>query len=286
MKAIIKDYRRELSTKMTVGQQYALLHVQQRMQREEEERRRKAKADAERAKLVADRGITAPGPHTAAFKPKPPGAAPPPPKPTGAALRGEVPLVTFGGTNSVVVPLGLPENTSASAPATVAAMSTSVSAAPAAVASAPLDVVQTGGVVSKGRAKKTASRPRARKKTVKRKVEPEKPVEPVKPEASATPPRPRLMMLDDNDVIDSAAALAVAKKLPSPPRPGLMMLEGDDFPPPPKLVRQRNGEAIETAESPQETKKKKRRSRATRRKKPEGERKSAKKRKTKNTVKE
>ena len=136
--------------------------------------------------------------------------------------------------------------------------------------------------MSKGRAKKTASRPRARKKTAKRKVEP---VEPVKPEASATPPRPRLMMLDDNDVIDSAAALAVAKKLPSPPRPGLMMLEGDDFPPPPKLVRQRNGEAIETAESPQETKKK-RRSRATRRKKPEGERKSAKKRKTKNTVKE
>ena len=290
VKAIIKDYRRELSTKMTVGQQCALLHVQQKMQREEEEKRGKAKADAERAKLVTERGIKPPGLHTAAFKPKSPSAAPPPPKTTATPLRDEVPLVTFGGTNSVVVPLGIPENAPASAPATVAAMSTTVSAA----ASAPADVVLTGGVFSKGVAKKlaktaktaktakkkTVRRPRARKKTAKTKVEPIKPVEPTAP---GTPPRPGLMMLDD-DVIDSAAALAVAKELPAPPRPGLMMLEGDDIPPPPKLVRQRNGEAMETAESLPETKKK-RRSRATRRKKPVGETKSAKKRKIKNTLK-
>ena len=281
VKAIIKDYRRELSTKMTVGQQYALLHVQQKLQREEEEKRRKAKVDAERAKLVADRGITSPGPHTAAFKAKP--------LSTAAPLRDEVPLVTFGGTNSVVVPLGVPENTPAIAPNTVAAMSATISAA----ATAPVDVVLTGGVFSKGVAKKpaktakkkTARRPRARKKTAKTKVEPIKPVEPVEPTAPATPPRPRLIMLED-DVVDSAAALAVAKS--APPRPGLMMLEGDDIPPPPKLVRQTNGAAYdminaEPGSRQGEKKVKKRRSRATRKKKTEGERKSTKKRKTKVT---
>ena len=290
VKAILKDYRRELSTKMTVGQQYALLHVQQKLQREEEEKRRQEKMKAERAKLVADRSITAPGPHTAAFKAKPKGAAGPPPKPTPA------PLVAFGSTGTVVVPLGVPENTSASAPATVAAMSTTVSAA----ASAPLDVVLTGGVMSKGRAKKpakgtvkkTARRPRARKKTAKTKVKPVKPVEPVEsvePTAPATPPRPKLMMLDDDNEIDSAAALAVAKT--APPRPGLMMLEGDDgddIPPPPKLVRQTNGAAYDLIDAKagpeagtrqEEKKAKKRRSRATRKKK-DGEKKSVKKRKT------
>lgn len=295
VKAILKDYRRELSTKMTVGQQYALLHVQQKMQRERDEERRKAKVNAERAKLVAERGITPPGPHTAAFKAKPPS--------TAAPLRDEMPLVTFGSTGTVVVPLGVPENTPAIAPNTVAAMSTTVSkAATAAVSAAtPADVVLTGGVMSKGRAKKpakrttkkkTARRPRARKKTAKTKVEPVKPVGPTataNSEAPATPPRPRLLMLD-NDVIDSAAALAVAKT--APPRPGLMMLEGDDgdIPPPPKLVRQTNGVALETIDAPaeagaeagtrqEEKKVKKRRSRATRKKK-DGEKKSVKKRKT------
>ena len=70
VRAILKDYRRELGTKMTVGQQYALLHVQQRMQRERDEKRRQDKMNAERKKLVKDRNIQPPGPHTATFKAK------------------------------------------------------------------------------------------------------------------------------------------------------------------------------------------------------------------------
>ena len=68
VKAILKDHRRELSAKMTVGQQYSLLHTQQKMQREEAETRRKMKADAERQKLITERGIPTPSPHTAAFQ--------------------------------------------------------------------------------------------------------------------------------------------------------------------------------------------------------------------------
>ena len=311
VRAILKDYRRELGTKMTVGQQYALLHVQQKMQRDRDEANRKAKADAERKKLVDERGIAPPGPHTAAFVATP-SAATKPAVITVAPLRDETPLVTFGGTSAVVVPLGVPENT-ASAPNTVAAMSTTVSAASAAATAAvpavvsaatPADVVLTGGVMSRAKKttkkkttkktkKKTASRPRARKKTAKTKVKPVEPVAPMElsePEAPAAPARPGLMMLDNN-AIDSAAALAVAKT--APPRPGLMMLEGDDgddIPPPPKLVRQTNGVAFETIDAPaedgaeagtrqEEKKVKKRRSRATRKKK-DGEKKSVKKRKT------
>jgi len=252
VKAILKDHRRELSAKMTVGQQYSLLHTQQKMQREEAETRRKMKADAERQKLITERGIPTPSPHTAAFQT--PVAQPQTALPTTGRYRGgtkqkidlhsETPLVSLGGGNSVVVPLGLPVGAPASAPASVAAMSVVVSA-PAAT-----NLVLAGGMTSKSKAtrlkktaaktaKKTAIRLQARKKT-------------------------------------KTAPAVVNKTTPALPRPRLMMLEGDDVPPPPKLVRQTNGVALETIgdaptrappNAPAAATAKKRRSRATRKKK-------------------
>ena len=177
----------------------------------------------------------------AAFKPKPPGAAPPFPHGGSTARRGttgdvwghELGRGAAGATREHVGERAghrrrhEPRRFQRRQPRP----------------SAPLDVVQTGPSCLKA-GRKDGESPESAQEDGETQSGARKAGGTSETKASATPPRPRLMMLDNNDVIDSAAALAVAKKLPSPPRPGLMMLEGDDFPPPPEACasKERRGD--------------------------------------------
>ena len=239
VKAILQDHRLALSKHMTVQQQYALLHVQKRMQRQLEELKEQQKIDADREKIVKDRNIKSPAPFTSRFKPTPkkPKAATSIMGGYSSFLRGETPLIAVGDANTVVVPLGVPAPTPATAlPSNTASMSFAPS-------TNNVSIVATGKKMTKSK-KKKKSVPRSRAKPKK-----------AKKAASANKTkiktvRPKLYMLasdEEEEKIDSAAKLAVSplsRKTPSKKTSAVKA----NHPPPPKLVRQTNKPVTESNE--------------------------------------